>query len=870
MRHLRFALFGIVLGVLLSSTRGHAGHDLLNTPIATPEWRLGWRVAALALVAVLVGSARLLERRIDVGALLFWTALGVALHGLLVPWPWVPQSGVAQGLRSALIVGLAAWIARAAPRAPRDEAEPPAPVSPPTPTEALGISVAAAGATVALAVVGRYLQHLGTAQPEDDATFLAVFLLSAALGAAAFGTPLARPRWASVLLPAGLAASAALALQGFAFLADIRGADTLGRALATVNGFFARFGLDVLVPNEMFQGTLPYIGVLAAQALLLTAFGVGTALSGALDRARLARVAIGAAAGLVVTHFAWERFGGAYDAAGAREAATGWSILTVACAASAAGALLALWRGSAGPVARAVGTVVALVAAVAPHVVDSRTPALYSPWARVAVRPTLIVESGDGILTVEPWIDGTPTATLDRRRLTSIPAESDLESHQLQASMALARAKAGEGREPRVLYVGQMDPQRSNLLDFLGADELDYTAPWYPHDGTLLDALFGPDQRPIGEHVSPATARERFERGHYDLVLVPTIHGPVISSELAPVRSPWAPAAPPRTGHWGAPSRTVVVCWLDGSGDFASETSAPGVVVRASIPGELGVGLVYGDAGDRGPTVHPLGSRLSPRIALRPVLGLLRTFGLVDADQKAGTLLRRWPMRLDDARTRTARRLERSSGDDAGDLFRGLAQHYGAQRKDNPWATPVMRVNIDRDALASLAAAASAGVDPTFTDSLLEDLSKVLVAKKRPEEIHEFLAPLLEQRGRWPALEWAVANMWLEFTELEEARAVLERLAQAEPHNVEVLTTLADVLFELELWREAAEQYDRARDLRPDSRALDRPYAVALFRSGDPAGRELLEELLLEDPEDEELLAILGTVGPPIPPPGDG
>ncbi|MBA2556482.1 MAG: tetratricopeptide repeat protein, partial [Chloroflexi bacterium] len=65
---------------------------------------------------------------------------------------------------------------------------------------------------------------------------------------------------------------------------------------------------------------------------------------------------------------------------------------------------------------------------------------------------------------------------------------------------------------------------------------------------------------------------------------------------------------------------------------------------------------------------------------------------------------------------------------------------------------------------------------------------------------------------------------------------------------------------------EAVVALERALDQAPGAGALERRLGMALVHAGDPVGKEILRNLALQAPEDEELRAYLEE-GPPPPVP---
>jgi hypothetical protein len=57
---------------------------------------------------------------------------------------------------------------------------------------------------------------------------------------------------------------------------------------------------------------------------------------------------------------------------------------------------------------------------------------------------------------------------------------------------------------------------------------------------------------------------------------------------------------------------------------------------------------------------------------------------------------------------------------------------------------------------------------------------------------------------------------------------------------------------------DAARELEAVLAIQPGRRDAERRLAIALVRAGDPSGRERVRDLLLDDPDDDELRVYLG------------
>jgi hypothetical protein len=445
-----------------------------------------------------------------------------------------------------------------------------------------------------------------------------------------------------------------------------------------------------------------------------------------------------------------------------------------------------------------------------------------------------------------------PLAHVDRLRVTPLPDEEAGEEAALRASFAaLAPERRGSAR---VLFVGQLDPSRAAVLERLGASAVDRTAPWSDAAGRIEAALFG-SAPPPGERLTPGEARARIAAGAYDLVVALPVRGPKLVA-LNEARAPLAPAQAPVSGALA--NDTAAAVWLDPGSGIAANDLGERVLIAGASPEQLYVGLLLG----------PLESPATDS----PERGLLVPSGAANALAAPELLDARWLVawRGDERRAELAARLARAAGDarsGARGTLRGLAAYYAAQRPSSPWETPAEQLELEPEALAAAAESALASADPdAFTRALWEHWATVLAEKRMPDLVLRYVGPIA---AAWPpnrAFELALARSELELTAPDAAVAHLARALDASPHDIELRLLLAACRRELGEHEAEERELVAALELQPGRRDIVRLLAMCRARLGQPEARAAIQELLLEDPDDEELARFLES-GPP-PPPG--
>jgi hypothetical protein len=337
--------------------------------------------------------------------------------------------------------------------------------------------------------------------------------------------------------------------------------------------------------------------------------------------------------------------------------------------------------------------------------------------------------------------------------------------------------------------------------------------------------LFAAGELPTGDVIGPAEAERRLESGAFDLV-------------IAPPTAPRGTRAPewPREGHPPA------VAWLYADGELAHRDLGERVLLASDGLDHLALGVHRGEGGGE------------PGISV----------GRPRAGRTALQVLAMWPFdrSREFLRETTARLALANRGTAYADLTQGLELHFAAQARSSPWETDAQSTEIDGAALAHLRAAALAAGEGTaeerFLSSLWNGLARTLVEKRSIELIYKHIEPLAEALGPWPELERALAHADLEMLDPASAATHMRAVLAEEPYDLDARLTLAKALEMAGDPAAAAVELAWVLEIQPERRELRRWRAMALVRAGDPEGGALLEELLAEDPADEELLRYRG------------
>jgi hypothetical protein len=666
-----------------------------------------------------------------------------------------------------------------------------------------GLLIAGAGAALALEPIARMLRLLSGASPADESVFGAIFLALIAFGAGAFGPLVPRAQ-------RGVAAGALVALAALACVESLR-------ALGT---FAARDALNYFLKQPPWRLDLSEIGrlngdvLLGARALLLPAFALGAALFVAARGSRLAWILFGAA----LAHFAlpalllrtWDADPGL---AAAKRVVLGVGLAGVG------GAIASLFASASSRIARASGAVVSAATVVVALTGLRAVGTPLSPWERLQVVPDLVLDAPAGLLTVEPTMDLGRVATLDRHRITPSPESETADEQRLRLAWSRIDPAALSLPERRVLLVGQLTPLRARTLLALGATHIDRTGAWHAQMEQLEALLFDGAERPAGRILAPA---ELDGSGPWVLAVAPPVEG-----------------AAPRT--------------------------------RASVPA-LGPSVVWIDA--RAPSAHldwgeraMVSSHGIDDVCIAP----WQPAGLPCGEPARGKspwrrLRQRHFEREADAVAVALQRLAKAAeGTDSALLAEGLARFAAIQERSSPFETQAQSVEVEFETLRLLREAALAREPDLFLRDLWSALAELLSEKRDIELVDQYVAPIAQRWGPWWQLEIALARAELEALDPESAAEHYLRALEERPLDLQLRLYCAQALSMASKPQAAAEQLRAVDAVQPGRRDVRRRLAMELARAGDPAAGPLLEELLREDPTDEELRPFQGTG--PFPPP---
>lgn len=812
-------LLGFVIAVLTLSAQAPDGSAVLHFA-GSPAWREAMTYsAALATAGLLCALApKLAHRDRPGGSLLLGLAAGGLLQALLL--------GARLSLPSS-VIGLALWNAMAFGGSGflliRKRAE--EPEDAPHGLGLIALLIGAAGATLALQGQLRLVLRLGLGSPLERDWAVCVGLLGALAGGLAFGRYLGgfkRDR------ARGLTPAMALAGAGLGAWIGARAAMLLvtPRGIRT---FIRRFGGDL---SE--SGTLSFGGITTLAFLLVPVFFVGTALYAARGRRARTCIALGAALAPLAGYWLLQRQG-VVDLMHAGQGSTSL-IHAGAWACVIAGALLLLpgsgaqlggriWTAGAG-----VATTAALLLASLPGI-----PVMLA-WNRFPIDPVSMLELPEGQIIVVPDGSGALKATLDQREITTGRAGLASERVQVEKSMALLDANLRE-RGVRVLLVGQLDPQRAELLRDAGAVLLDRSAAWWRAMPVIERQLYGaPINIVPGEIRSTEDARERWKSGEYDLIL----------AFARPGMSP-AIERPQRIAN------TAVVLWLDSAAPLVDQHLGEHLLLAASGLRQLVLAVTDPVTAER---AQSFASGYSRGYVL-PVDRLMR---------------REWE-RPDPERTMLLDRLAIWNTDHST-FLEALARLSAVQSHSSPFATLSQAIELDAGLVADLCASATEHAGDPLVHNVLVGLARVLMERRDIALLLKFIEPLSAAWGHPLDLEVTLAQADLESLDPSSSEARLAPFMRRSRVHPEVWRLRGDALYQLGRYAEAAELW---RDLEPVtglSEVYERRYALALLRSGSPLGIVLAKQILKEHPQDEELAAALEAGPSPLPepeftPPGD-
>ncbi|MDF1799515.1 MAG: hypothetical protein P1V81_10095 [Planctomycetota bacterium] len=829
-----FVVLVLVLCGLLSPASGAAPwSSLLYGHLDDPGAAALGRAAGLGLVAVtLFLRPGLLPRGpVQRGLLLALVGLLVLVVPPLLP-TWLNAAGgltrllvgglclaallpLTRGAKAATVVALPEPQADASADADLEEAgdAPELDGDPrPGPVQLLGEVLAGAGLALALGAVWSRLALFGYHGAEEQHLRAAVLLAMVGIGSLAFGPMLLHvARGARAIAPAVVAVGA---LVGLSLLAQVQTREPLETLL---RGFG---GLDLGAIGGT-KGT----AILAARTLFLPGFALGALLAVSRDRRwSTTALLVGACLGALAWPHAVDQLEAQPQPFAAGMALVGLALAGLGALPSAAAGLL---RGPG--LARL--TLLPLVAVLAagfllPH--PEVRP--LSPWQRFETVAELAIDTRLGLLTVEPTPLGTPILTLDRVALTPTPEQVLGDDARLHAALDLAAANWRPGDpDLEVLFAGQLTMSRLEAFEaWRAASPIDarltWTTPWDAWQARIRPLLEGSWELPAPLPFD--TAQERLGSGLFDLVVVPLAFGTEVTAMEALDRPRAAAplAARPKSAQ-------PAVVWLSASAPLASVDLGAWLLPGGVDLDHLGLAMV---AGLEAPGLVPAGAparggstlgRLAVAPELRPLHDRAALF------------------------TRLA-----SAGDDA--FLAALSGLFDLQRRSSPWAKPEERFELEQAQLEALAAATVAPLTG-LQKITWGHLSQVLVTKRMSGESFAVLPGLLETVGSFPPAEHALARAYFEMLMPAEGTELLLPLFEAGWRAPGPMMDLGWALGQGGDWAKAAEVYGAVLEQLPGFHHAERLQAMAELRGGLPGATEHLQELLEEDPDDQELRELL-------------
>lgn len=730
--------FGALLGALASVVRVPLGIDLFRLPAVDASTAYGARAGALFAVGcacALATSVFRTERR-PTPWILAGATTGFVLHARILLQQstagWTRLLGLAVALwLVAAWVGRRGGVAEELPKRGRGAFF----------LECFGTLLLGTSASMALESIARHARLLGTQHSLEESVLAACLIASAFAGAVAFGSLLGAEQTRRAAWPVALAAVPVLCIVSLNTLLEtstLRGWDRFVRSYG-------------LAPAE--RGTWPYVLLIGGTLFTIPGFALGTGLH-ACGRRQWTWLFFGAGLGLLRVP---EVLATITTVPLPTPIPNSASLVKTACMTAGIGAICTLLvTAGISKLARSLALVASSGALAIALWYPLRAVVIHAPWSVRPVFPSLVMDTPEGLVTVEPTGQGIENVTLDRREIAPSADDALADRNRLSASFAVLPHALRESREVRVLLIGQLTPGRALALELFGASRVDRTAAWWKRMERLEEHLFrhGSFERPAGDVLDREDARARLESGAYDLVIVPAVVG-----------------EPPFANLGELPPGTTLVAWFDSARFLAHrELGERGILASAGFHG-LSVGLVRGadpeafDERERGaprwialgePTRHPLAIDWLRRI---------------------------FELRIFPAQAAFARRLELAQPEDP--LLVALGHHYAMQELSSRWDSKEVAIELDETTLGALREAAIQRPDH-FTEALMNELATILVGKRWIEPISEFLEPVVEAHGPWIELEKALVHAELEGLLFEDAHRRLDALSERAPGDREL------------------------------------------------------------------------------------
>ncbi|MFT6363259.1 MAG: tetratricopeptide (TPR) repeat protein [Planctomycetota bacterium] len=818
-----------------------AGMDVVSGPIPTGLGGAFWKAAAILFVALTLsgrqpGLAVTPTTPKSMAVSLALIGLITAIFGLLLP-----ASVLAHPISFVICLVYGYDLLRTAKPTAQSQEQSDESISI---ANQAGLALSGIGVALGLQALNMRIELWGLGEPAENSLYGALFLGLAAFGALAFAGYLKKPGAQRAVLAAGPLYVCVAVLASFALLLPMANASGLEAILGA-------YGADLSLIGQV-KGLL----CIGARGLFLPALGLGVVLACATRADELRALGFGLALGVTLMPLLLSELAGTSILAApggglvclAMLAAVlpliGWALVTFTS------------RTPVGGRQRLV-TASLLLPAVALAIWLPKHPVQpLSPWLSFESEPSVMVDTPNGLLTVEMTRQGRHALLLDRYLMTPDVDSLASDQAQLRASLDYLAAShstsASAGQPPlRVLLAGQLTSPRKDAFEEWSIDsgyklEFDWTVPWHDELDQVMPMfeILGPERK---RAIAPGQARTQLAKGEYDLVLSLATYGPEIVS-LSAEAPPMAPGL--IAGSGGTAGDALSIVWNDSRVPLSSSRLPNRALLAGSDLEHLAVGLVtWPDGRGFEPGTYDLGPRLPlassglDRLRMRPEL---RVFG---------------------DRARLFARLAQSNPPVDAAFFRAIQELLEKQGLSSPWDELDVRFEIDSEALQALAEATPAETSP-FQRMTWNHLARVLVAKRLPQLAYDVLPGLLAKtEGSWPELEYSLSRAYQEFLMPEEAAELLAPLFDADLLNLVPLLEYAAAEGQSGNWARAAEVLDRALAADPHNHDIERHLAIAELQSGNSAGEDRIRHLMDAEPDDPAIQELGAYLLPgPMPP----
>ena len=815
---MRTLLLGLLTGIAASLLRAPLGVELVHLSETPATLAVAYRAIAFLLLAVaLLAGRHKAGEGVSPLRFLIGVVTGLAAHGLLLGS--TPESHLLAVFLAALI-GAALYFTARGSLGPeleeseeRDVEEDEDAAQIPTATP-LAHAIIGVGLALCLEGLFRHLRLFGAGESNEDSLFGIVLALLILAGAGCFKS-VVRSHTASTLCLAGGSLGALASLRLIAGISTGRGLDR----------YLRWFDLD-----NSLRGTLAYDALLAAVIFIIPAFLLGAGFQGLRRRSNLAGLSAGAAIGLIISPHCFiplilQKVPGEPFLAHHLPAS---HLCSWGAAVAFAGAALHLVRH---PGLARWAALSFFVVSPLPFIAPPKAIQILAPWQKRTPQPDLVFDSAQGLITIEETEFGLDSVTLDRRMITPSGAGAAADRLQLEAAVALLPREKRESGDFKVLFLGQLTPGRALTLTSLGAGLIDRPAAWYDVMQLLEYILFRGYKVPEGSPVKPSVARSQLSSGFYDLVIAPSVTGDQ-----------------PTTRNFASGKDTVSVIWFNTAGGTADLSLGSKVILSTATLEDLSIGVVHGIDPAELPQNELLLSAGSSIRREMPITSLQRR--LWDRERRSQALMGE---RLSAA----------ENGGVAALVAAGLGSHYSAQEHSSPYETLAQSIELTEETLGPWSTAALASPVARSTRELLGATARALRGKRSVTEIYEYLDPISEAHPTWVELIEILCYADLEALDPSHCIHRVEKSLELGVESPTLLVYLSDALVELGRASDAVKHLWSAYAELPDNQQVKERLAIALVRAGDKEGKAMIEDLLLEDPDQEHLRPYL--VNGPLP-----